>query len=180
MQSLTGKRRGITLVEVLIAFAIMALLIAAVYLVWTRSRVFEDTLTAHSEAQHEVRRAFLALLKEVQQAIDVVLPAEGYTQPYLVIRDQLNRLTTFYLVPDPVATAQEGKDMFHLVKVVPAYPETQQPAVKEIVMRQVSSFTFSCRGAGGVILNLTATVDRKDYSLVTMVRLRALSALDQL
>lgn len=180
MEHRTWKRRGVTLVEILIALAIFSLLSAAVYLVWTRSRVFEDSLTAHTEAQHEVRRAFLALLKDLQQAIEVVLPADGYTQPYLVIRDQLNRLTTFYLVPDPVASQQEGREIYHLLKVMPAYPETSQVAVKEVVMRQVSSFTFSGRGAGGVILNLTATVDKKDYSLVTMVRLRALSALDEL
>lgn len=144
------------------------LLFGVAYTFRGRARFFESSLTAHAEAQLAARRAFLQLLEEIQQSMEIVLPAEGFTQPYLVLRDQRNRLVTLYLTKDPAVA-----NTFRMIKVT-------SEGSREVVLDRISSCRFSGAGAGGVLLDLSSTVDGKEFSLITMVRLKAGTALDEL
>jgi len=160
--------------------AVFAVLFGVVWMLWSRSRRFEHILSSNATAQYQVRRAFLRLLQDVQQAIDIVLPGDGYTQPFLVLKDQENRVVTYYLTKNADASAREGVAIHDLMRKIPEYPATGQPAKDERVISDVVRMTFTAIGAGGVMLNLLVRVEGRDFPLVSMVRLKALSSLEPL
>ena len=166
------RRAAHSLVEVLLAFGLVVTLLATAFMMWRGGTMsVQTTLGPQMGLQMTTRKAFLDLIKELQECIEFVRPTEGSTLTYLVARDKLDRVLLVYMTPDPVATAREGVALNNVY--VYAYDQTISAAARQrLLLGSVSRLTFTSLGSGVTQIRLDAYEQGRSYPLLTSVRAR--------
>lgn len=168
-----SKRPGFSLPEVLIGFALCAILIGIVMSLFGFGRSSSARVGANLGAQQANRRAVVQLLREVQEGMEVLHPRPGTTQSWAVIRDKLSRARTFYQLP------QAGSDrLFELWRHVddPALPEAQR---RVRLLYGIRRLTFTSQSDAALQLNLVSAEGTQELPMLTTIRLRNIAAAEE-
>jgi len=120
----------------------------------------------------------VVLVKEIQESMGIVLPQDGHTKPYLILRDRTDRMAYFYQVRDQVSSDREQRDIYHLRKRFAAYGGSPGDVSHETLVRDISRLTFTASGSGGVLVSLQVMSGGRDYTIFTLIRLKALYSLE--
>lgn len=97
------KRRGTTVVESLVAFAILTIVLLVLYTflskVFSTARPSVTGMTSASFVRQDVRLAFQKLMDRLEEGIEVLAPAPGKAAATLDFKDVLNHSTSLGLTP---------------------------------------------------------------------------------
>ncbi|MBI4860761.1 MAG: hypothetical protein HY815_10945 [Candidatus Riflebacteria bacterium] len=151
-----------TLIEAVVASLIFAGVLYSLYgLLFKGTRLGQQELEIFG-LQAEGQRSLVRLLKELQEGMEVVLPQPGGTLPYAVVRDKLNRMAVFHLVP-----GREPR-MYELNLSV----RSPQSNSTEVLVKGVARLTFSSLSDGAIRVHLTLGTGARRYSFYSSIRLR--------
>ena len=95
-------RRGFTIIELLIVFAVFSIVLVFVVDMYTRSARADLSITAKMDMLQVGQMAKVVLTREVKQATEILVPPLGIntTRPYLIFTNGLNQLVVIYVTPD--------------------------------------------------------------------------------
>ena len=169
---------GVTLIELILALLIFSFVIAGAFRALS---VFggkaSETLSQRLVLQMEARKALLNLYREIQQGIEVILPAPGCTLPYLVYRDFINNIHVIYLEKDATTSKTEGEPLYKVMEGIKISSGAGTTPPK-LVMKYVSKSNFTTHHYGGILLSCSLKGGKGRFDLVNYVRLKNLAAED--
>lgn len=128
----------------------------------------EDAFSAKIGLQLESQRALAMLLRELQEGTALVHPPPGHTFAHAIIRDKVNRLAVYSMVPIP------GRTDFLLRKDLLSPAGVESTPLIEGVQR----ITFTALSDAAVMLHVTLGAGDRRYAFHTEVRLRNRDALE--
>lgn len=162
--------RASTLVELLVATVIGGLVLGGTFMMYRFSRTSsEQTLAPQMSLQMNSRRALLELIKEIQESIEVVRPAQGSSLSYFLIRDKLNRILVGYLVKNDRASQSAGRDLFDFILVRKGF---DRPPDRKTVLSGVERLLFTSFSPGVIQIHADLHEAERSYSFLTAVRSR--------
>ncbi|MBP5468127.1 MAG: type II secretion system protein [Candidatus Riflebacteria bacterium] len=159
------KRKAFTLVELIIAFGVFALLLAFIYPILFYSRSANNTLT-NLDVYHDVRRVDQAVFDELKLGSGVLYPPKpeqgiiGEWYPQLIFRNHLNQIIMLYV------NKKNKLIIFNYDDVKGAYLSLGKPLgsnIKEFVVRRQGSSVIEYR--------LTFEIDKRDFVIANQVTL---------
>jgi prepilin-type N-terminal cleavage/methylation domain-containing protein len=162
------SRRAFSLVESLLVLVIFGIIAYASFALFRTSTKMEDAFSAQIGLQLEAQRALATFLRELQEATSVVHPPPGHTFGHAIIRDGVNRLAVYSLVPAP------GRTDFQLRKDLVSPAGTKSTVLLDGVHR----ITFTALSDAAVMLHLTLGSGSRRYAFHTEVRFRNRDALE--
>ena len=173
------KTRGYTLVEVLVACTIVAMIQTAAVLIFTsllgRSDASSNriTLDTRIKLQRGVRETVIKLFYKLQESLEIIRPLPGETRDSIYFRDRVSKV----LLCKKDATDHPG------IFTVRTYQVNKTGKIitdeDPVEIENIRSITFTPHSTQSVLIHLTvAAVDKdgeltSDLSLVTLIRLRS-------
>lgn len=161
------RRCGLTLVEVLIAFAIGLSFLGVLIGLFRSGSTMSRTEVGMISLQLEAQRALSRFIQEIQESILVVTPIPGRTQSWAVIRDRENRLALYSLV--------EGRipGLFDLRRDITDPDGTST----SLLLNDIQRLTFTAHSDRALRLHVVLGDGERSYPLATQIRLRNHGAL---
>lgn len=174
------RRRGITVVEALVAAAIMSIVLLVLYTFL--SQVFSTTkpsvtrMTGASFVRQDVRLAFQKLMDRLEEGIEVLSPAPGKAAATLDFKDVLNHSTSLGLTPAGDLVTFRLKDGARTAETAPESVPTATGstvrAARPIKVPGVKSVLFQVLSPTLVTIVLTVADANQTGHLVATARLR--------
>ena len=183
MASGCGSRRarGFTVVEVLVAMAIVVGLVATLYAVMhllfsSGSRSSLTGLTRRSFMQKDAKSGVRRLMYRLREAIQILSPAPGTTASELVFRDITNAEVRLRHVPaeDRVLSERQVNGAW-VEEVEPVTIDTGSgplPATWPVVIRSCRSIRFTALSPDSITIQATLAAESSLSSMMTVVKLR--------
>ena len=160
-----NKKTGITLIEILIAFAVIGLISSFIYPVLQYSRQATTTMTK-LDAYHDARRVDQEVFNELKFGAGILYPpshdlglvTDWY--PQLVFRNHLNQVIMLYV---------NKKDKL----VMSNYDNVNgsKLSLGKILGSKVKEFVVRRHGSSVVEYKLTFEIDKKDFIISNRVTL---------
>lgn len=172
-------RRGFTLVEVSIALTVALLVIGAAFALHRFATVStQQTLGPQLGLQTASRAALVQFIREIQESIEIVRPAQGCTLNYFVARDKLNQFLVGYVAPKAGAAGGGGTDpaLQELYLYRHDYDHDDPARQQRKVLDGVERITFTTLSPGVLQIHMTLWDQGRDYTLLTTVRARNILA----
>ena len=157
-----ARHRGVSLLEILMVLAIISVVLYALMTLMGSGRRMEDSFGAHLGLQLDAQRSLTQMIQSLQEGITVVLPQPGNTLPHAVVRDKLNRLVLFSLVP----AATPGEYQLRRDIASPGGVETTT------LLTGVRRVTFTSLSDAALLLHVILGSGEHRYAFHTEVRLR--------
>lgn len=167
-------RRGVSVPELLVAAAILALLAGAAIRGLAFGTRSTGRLTPQLALKQNSRKAIVRFLRELQEGMEVVSPAPGRTLSHAIVRDKVSRARWFYQVAH-VMNVQTRHELWRHVD------DTSLPKERraELLLTDVKRLAFTSRGEGSLQVNLTLAEGESEYTLLTTVRLRNIASAEE-
>lgn len=167
-----GAGRGYTLVEVLVAFAVVVLVLATAWMMHRSGTVsVQATLGPQMGLQMNTRKALVEFIKELQECVEFVRPYQGSTLTYLLARNKLDQVLLAYMVKNDAASRREGVDLHDVF--VYEHDESVGPASRQrLLFGNVTRLSFTTLGSGVVQIRMDVYEQGRSYPLLTTVRAR--------
>lgn len=157
-----ASRHGFSLLEIVLAGVVLLVVLYVLIGLANSGRKLEDTFSAHLGLQLDAQKSLSQLIRELQEAIIVVLPAPGNTLPHAIFRDRVQRLVMFSLVPSGIP----GEWKLQRVARGPAGVETT------VLLSGVRRLTFTAASDAALQVHMTLGNGDRRYAFHTAVRLR--------
>lgn len=169
-------RRGVTLVEGLIAFGLVTFIVVGLYYFASFGRRSTERVGSQVGAQMEARRAMVRLLREIREGMEVLQPRPGGTLSWAMIRDKLSCPRMFYQVGRQEPGGRTVYDLWRFVDD----PDIPEPQRRELLVSGIRRLTFTSRGEGALQIHLLVAEGDAEQAFLTTVRLRNLAAAEEL
>lgn len=166
--------RGLTVIEIVIAVALLSLLMGAAFWVFVYGGRSTSRLTKQLSLQQASRKAIVRFLREVQEGMEVLSPRPGSTLSYALVRDKVSLVRWFYQVPQGAG----ANPLYELWRYLDD-PDTPADRRAEPLLRNVRRLTFTSRSEGALQVNLILEEEDQQYSILTTVRLRNLPSAEE-
>lgn len=166
-----SRRGAFTLAEVLVALALGAVVLVAVWSVFNAAGRTAPGLGAHASLQLGTQLALLELNQKLQESIAIERLTSGTSLSYFVVRGKTNETVVGYQVVDAAASAKAGRRLYQLwlASSRGAGTDTQRK-----VLGQIERCRFTATSAGVLQLHMDLFEDGKSHAVLTSVRLRNL------
>lgn len=182
MTFLTRSRRGWTLVEIMVASALLSLVIGAVYglisLTMSNEEASVGRRTATSYLRQDARIGLEKLLERLESSIEILVPEPGQVADSLEFRDLLNHDTKLTIEPGTdqlVSFSRENNQWTRedpVTKLTTRGGEAFDSPVKAIKIPRCKKVVFKVFSPTLVSIELTVEDSGRQGTLVTMVHLR--------
>ena len=159
--SLLVTSRAFSLIELLLATAIFVVVFFGLMQLFATGRKMEEGVGGQLGLQADARKALAGFLRELQEGIAVVRPAPGQTLAYSLVRDKLNRIAFYSIVPS-------GKDEYELRRDLTDPTGTK----REVLLRGLSRITFTALSDRALMLHLILGTGDRRFAFHTEIRLR--------
>ncbi|MBI3890420.1 MAG: hypothetical protein HY303_02695 [Candidatus Wallbacteria bacterium] len=157
----TAGQRAFSLIEILLGSAILVVVLYGLIQLLTTGRKMEEGVGGQLALQADARKALASFLRELQEGIVVVRPAPGQTLSYALVRDKVNRMAFYSIVPS-------GKDQYELRRDLTDRSGTK----REVLLKGIARMTFTALTDRALMLHaIFGTGDRR-FAFHTQVRLR--------
>ena len=159
------KRKAFTLVELIIALAVLALLLAFIYPILFYSRTANNTITK-LDVYHDVRRVDQAVFDELKLGSGVLYPPKpekgviGEWYPQLIFRNHLNQIIMLYV------NKKNKLIIFNYDDVDGAYL-----SLGKILGSNIKEFVVRRQGSSVIEYRLTFEIDKRDFVIANQVTL---------
>ncbi|MBI4859694.1 MAG: hypothetical protein HY815_05450 [Candidatus Riflebacteria bacterium] len=163
-----GPRRAFSLIEVILGSLILAVVFYAIITFLRQGSRMEDQMSTLLGFQSDAQRALSNFLQDLQEGITVVQPPPGHTLPHAVVRDKLNRLAFYSLVP----AGRPGEYRLRRDLASPQNVDTK------ILLGGLTRVTFTALSDSALQIHLTLGSGDRRYSFHTQVRLRNRDVVD--
>ena len=175
------RSRGFTVVEVLVALAVIVGLLAAVYgvmhlLFGSGSRSNLANLTKRSFIQKDAKAGFRRLMYRMREAIQVLSPQPGTSSDELVFRDITNaEIRLRWVAAEQRVISERRESGAWVEEVVPATIQTGSgplPATYPVLVRNCRSIRYAALGPDAVSVAAVIESEGSLGSMMTVVKLR--------
>jgi hypothetical protein len=155
-------RSAFSVLELVVMIVVMALALNALTLIMSAGRKQEEVVSSHLGLQLESQKALMQLIRELQEGIAVVLPLPGNTLPMAVVRDKLDRLAVYTVVPG----AKAGE---YRLRADLASPRGVERA---FLFGGIKRLTFSALSDSALMLHAVLLSGGHETAFTTEIRLR--------
>lgn len=176
------RRRGFTLVEMMVALALVSILLGAVYgishlMFSSKSRSNLTGMTKRSFVQKDAKSGLRRLTYRLREAIQILSPEGGKSAPELVFRDLTNSEIRLRLIADQKRVISERKvGAAWVAETDPDYVNTttggRMVASWPVVIQNCTDVRFTAIAPDCVTVQASLEWEGQVGPLMTVVKLR--------
>ena len=162
------KRYAFTMVELIVATAVLALSLAIVIPFLSHSsKTVTPTISNKLFLQMKARIFADKLIFEVRKGSDIVRPSLGETTPFLVFADAENNVKFLYLTDNNKDTKEIGKPVYDMMLYTCGYGPSKNKIVK--IEGNISKVSFSLLSPSSVLVDTIICDKKHSYEMLSHI-----------
>jgi len=165
-------KTGFSFIELIVVAGILGLVfLMAIKFFIESQKVAAPKITSNILLQMKAQKTADAIILRIRECSEVVRPNLGETCPFVVMKDERNRICILYSEADEKNSRLFKKKLYRLVSYISDYSGVYNPAREKILVDSLDKISFTSISPCSVQVTATVSGEEGKYQFITHVGL---------